>query len=305
MEGFVPLSALAAAAAAWLALDGRVSAVRHRGRVWQHLGRAGSSPAVLAVFDAAPPLASLAAALAEGEAGLPPVPGPAAARGALVAVGPAAGVALAVLGADPVLVPVGCAAAWFALFPWSASVARRRARAVARAVPDAYRSLSGCLAAGQTMTQAVAYVGRHGRGAVARAFARGSFELACGSSVERAVGEVAAGIDDPSAGLLACALAISQRTGAPLASLLERAAELVEGREGLEQLLATKTAQVRMSAAVVMALPVVLVCLLALISPDFRAGMQSPVGVGCLVFAAALDGCAVALMAKIVSGVGL
>lgn len=104
-------------------------------------------------------------------------------------------------------------------------------------------------------------------------------------------------------GLLSCALVISQRTGAPMAGLLERSAVLVEEREGLAGLLRTKTAQVRLSAAVVMVLPVLLVAILALISPDFRAGCATPVGAGCMAVAVVLDLCALAAMRRIMARV--
>lgn len=229
--------------------------------------------------------------------------GPLRARGALALAGPAAGMAVAFLGSSPPLFAVGLAAGYGGVLVAAASLRRRQARQVAKAIPDAYRSLAGSLGAGQTLSQAIGYVGRHCRGKVGEAFKQGSFELACGASVEEALDAVCGSIDDPSVGLLSCALLVSQRTGAPLAPLLERSAELVEDKEGLETLLHTKTAQVRFSAAVVMVLPLLLVGLLLLISPDFRAGIASPLGLGSLFVAALLDVGAIVIMRSLLRGV--
>lgn len=229
--------------------------------------------------------------------------GPLKARGALVLAGPMAGMAVAFLGSSGPLFAVGLAGGYGGVLLAASSLRRQQARQVAKAIPDAYRSLAGSLGAGQTLSQAIGYVGRHSRGKVGEAFKQGSFELACGASVEEALDVVCGSIDDPSVGLLSCALLVSQRTGAPLAPLLERSAELVEDKEGLETLLHTKTAQVRFSAAVVMVLPLLLVGLLLLISPDFRAGVASPIGLGSLFVAALLDLAAIAIMRSLLKGV--
>ena len=58
-----------------------------------------------------------------------------------------------------------------------------------------------------------------------------------------------------------------------------------------------------MSVRVVCLLPVVLVVILSLVSPDFRAGVVTPVGGGCVVLAAVLDGVAVFIIRRLLAGV--
>lgn len=296
--------ALAAGGACQLlaAGSGKVRVSAGRSPLGSALELMGAQPAVreLCAAEAVSPAVSwLSQVTWNGEDAL----GPLRARGVLVLTGPVAGMAAAFLGSSGPLFAVGLVAGYGGVLVAASSLRRSQSREVAEAIPDAYRSLAGSLGAGQTLSQAIGYVGRHSRGRVGEAFKQGSFELACGASVEEALDVVCGAIDDPSVGLLSCALRVSQRTGAPLAPLLERSAELVEDKEGLETLLHTKTAQVRFSAAVVMVLPLLLVGLLLLISPDFRAGVASPLGLGSLVVAALLDMGAIFIMRSLLRGV--
>ena len=178
--------------------------------------------------------------------------------------------------------------------------ARRARREVAAAMPGIYRTLSVALGSGQTLAQAVAYVGSHERGPAAGVFARMSLRLRCGVSTEDAVSELARELEVSGAELLAAALVISHRTGSPLRELLMRSARLAERQGEFERLLAVKTAQVRLSVRIVCTLPAAMVAILAIISPDFQSGLLTPVGMGCLVLAAALDALALVLIRRLV-----
>ena len=110
-------------------------------------------------------------------------------------------------------------------------------------------------------------------------------------------------LDVPGAKLLATALVISHRTGSPLRDLLMRSAVLAERQGEFERMLIVKTAQVRLSVRIVCLLPVVMIAILALISPDFQAGLLTPVGMGCVALASLLDGTALLLIRRLMSGV--
>ena len=47
----------------------------------------------------------------------------------------------------------------------------------------------------------------------------------------------------------------------------------------------------------------IMIAILALISPDFQAGLLTPVGVGCVALASLLDGTALILIRRLMSGV--
>ena len=183
------------------------------------------------------------------------------------------------------------------------SLRRRERQELLASMPGVYRTLSVALGSGQTLSQAVAYVGAHEHGEVARVFARMSLRLRCGASTEEAVDLLARELAAPGAELLATALVISHRTGSPLRDLLLRSAALAERQQEFERTLGVKTAQVRLSVRIVCLLPVVMMGLLALLSPDFQAGLLTPAGMGCVMVAALLDAVALLVIRRLMKGV--
>lgn len=190
-----------------------------------------------------------------------------------------------------------------ALYATERAGSAKDAKEVAAAMPGVYRTLSVALGSGQTLAQAVSYVAAHERGKVAEAFTHMSLRLRCGSSTEEAVGELTRELSAPGTELLATALVISHRTGSPLRDLLMRSAALAERQGEFERMLSVKTAQVRLSVRIVCLLPAVMLALLALISPDFQAGLLTPAGITCVALAALLDGAALLIIRHLLSGV--
>ena len=207
-------------------------------------------------------------------------------------------VALSVIG-----LVAGVAVGAVALLAWCSAREAARRRELARQVPDVFRSLAGALGAGRTLTQAISYVGSLGDGPLNREFARASLMVSCGTGATEAVGRVAKVTDAPGVELMVCALSVSARTGAPLQGLFLRSARLAERRFELERELTAKTAQVRLSARIVSALPVLLVAALVLVSPDYRAGVATPVGLGCVLVAALLDVVALSIIRRLMRSV--
>ena len=179
---------------------------------------------------------------------------------------------------------------------WASARERAWAAELSRQVPETFRSLAGALAAGRTLAQAISYVGATGKGPLQREFARASLRVSCGISPTEALSELAGRTKAPGVALMVTALAVSARTGAPLQGLFMRSARLV--RE-----LAAKTAQVRLSARIVSAMPALMVAALSLLSPDFREGLATPVGAGCVCVAAVLDAVALLIIRRLMRGV--
>lgn len=211
-----------------------------------------------------------------------------------------ASVLLALLLASPVAGLVGAGVALAAVSARDSAARRRRQREVRSAMPGVYRTLSVALGSGQTLAQAVAYVGAHERGPAAAVFSRMSLRLRCGVGTEEAVSLLARELEAPGVDLLAAALVISHRTGSPLRELLTRSARLAERQGEFERLLQVKTAQVRLSVRIVCLLPAVMIAVLALVSPDFQDGLLTPVGLGCVGVALALDGVALLIIRRLV-----
>lgn len=179
----------------------------------------------------------------------------------------------------------------------------RDARELAAEMPGVFRTLAVALGAGQTLAQAVEYVGGHERGPAAREFALTSLRMRCGMRAEDALELMANELDAPGVGLMVTALAISQRTGSPLRDLFQHSARMVERRQELEREMVVKTAQVRLSARIVCLLPLLLVVILSMISPDFQKGASTVMGMACLVVAALLDGVALLIMRRLARGI--
>ena len=78
---------------------------------------------------------------------------------------------------------------------------------------------------------------------------------------------------------------------------------MVEGKTELDRTLVTKTAQARLSARIVCVLPILMVAILSMLSPEFRGGVLAPQGMACLAVALVLDGIAVLLIRRLMGSV--
>lgn len=186
---------------------------------------------------------------------------------------------------------------------WDAALRRRRSLQLAKEMPDALRALALALSSGETLAQAIDYVGSHGKGPTTLAFSRVAMRLRCGDSVQEALVFLEDELNVPRMGLVITALMVSQRTGSPLRSLLQTSAELAEKQGDLERLLAVKTAQVRLSVRIVCLLPLVMVALLSLLSPDFKEGLRTAAGAGSVAVALMMDGLALVIVRRLMKGV--
>lgn len=169
-------------------------------------------------------------------------------------------------------------------------------------MPDIFRMLGMALAAGQTFSQAIAYVGQHQPGEAGKAFQKASLKLRCGSSISEVLNDMAHTLQAPGVKFLITALFISQRTGAPLKALFRQSAQLVEQQEKFKKLLSVKTAQARLSIRVVSSLPLVLISVLSCISLDFQKGITRPAGLISLGIAAFLDFIALMIIRSLLKG---
>jgi len=186
---------------------------------------------------------------------------------------------------------------------WHSSRQRARRRALVDEMPQVFRTLAMAIGSGETLTQAIEYVGVHEHGYAGQAFVQVALRLRCGASTEEAMTQLTRDLDAPGIGLLATALVIAQRTGSPLRGLFQSSAQLVERQGEYERMLAVKTAQVRLSVRIVCLLPVLLVCVLSLISVDFQQGLATVPGTACLLVAIAMDGVALVIIRHLMRGV--
>ena len=234
-------------------------------------------------------------------------------RGALVArksacalllmAGVVSSVLLGIAARSPIGLIVGTTASVASVPLWYSSHERRRERALIDEMPEIFRTLAMALGSGETLTQAIEYVGIHEQGYASQAFMQAALSLRCGASTEEAMEQLSRNLDAPGVGLLTTALVIAQRTGSPLRGLFQSSAKLVEQQGEYERMLSVKTAQVRLSVRIVCLMPLLLVGLLSLISRDFQQGLSTLPGVVSIVMAAAMDGCALLLIRHLMRGV--
>lgn len=197
-----------------------------------------------------------------------------------------------------------CTVSLMAAIPMVASVVvHKQYTRLCRDMPDVFRILGMGLSSGLSLTQAIGYVGVHKQGISGRAFQEAALRLRCGSSISDVLDDIATRLRAPGVKFLVTALSISQRTGSPLKDLFRRSAKLVEQQEQFKRLLMVKTAQVRLSVRVVSSLPVVLICVLSVLSVDFQKGLTRPAGIISLCIACVLDVLALFVISHLMKGV--
>lgn len=198
-------------------------------------------------------------------------------------------VACALLSGSLLGVPVGLAACGVGAAALLGGHERAQRGAATAQMPEVLRCLSAALGAGKSLPQAIAYVGTSLGEPMGSEFLRASFEIEGGRRVEDAVRSLCERVRAPGIELLGTALQVSQRTGSPLNDLFVRTARMVSSSVALRRELMVKTSQARLSSKVVVLMPALLVGILTLISPDYRAGLTTSAGGACLCVAALLD----------------
>lgn len=194
---------------------------------------------------------------------------------------------------------IGAGAPVIALAVAGGRAKKATARDVERAMPEAFGALSIALGSGHSLAQAMRYVGVHSREPVRSEFMRVGFAIDCGFSATEALDGLITRLSAPGLDMVALALKVSQRTGAPLKDLLEEAARLVGDRIELQRTLDVKTSQARMSARLVAGMPVAMIVFLTLLSSDFRKGVAIVSGAFCVLVALGLNAVAWLVIRKI------
>ena len=193
----------------------------------------------------------------------------------------------------------GAAAIAIALAVRAARRAREERQRIASAMPEAFAALAIALGSGHTLAQGMRFVGSHAEEPVRGEFLRVACAVDCGIPASDALDDLLARLPAPGLGLVSLALKVSQRTGAPLRGLLAEAAEMAGERIALMRQLDVKTSQARMSARLVALMPIAMVGALAAVSVDFRNGLATPVGAGCVAVALVLDASAWVIIRRI------
>ncbi|GAA1152570.1 type II secretion system F family protein [Nocardioides aquiterrae] len=162
-------------------------------------------------------------------------------------------------------------AALGAVGPWLYLGVRagRRRKAFAAAVPDTLQLMSGSLAAGLSLAQAVETVTREGSDPVAGEFRRALVETRLGVPLEDALEGVAERFDSDDLHWAVMAIRIQREVGGNLAELLDTVAATMREREYVRRQVATLSAEGKLSAWVLGCLPGVFFLYLLLTNRDY------------------------------------
>lgn len=146
---------------------------------------------------------------------------------------------------------------------------QRRRTAFALQLDETSQMLAGSLRAGYSFTQAMSMVGREAASPTAEEFARISNELRVGRSLSEAMEHTASRMRSDDFSWIAQAVAINREVGGNLADVLEGVSHTIRERAQLRRQVASLSAEGRLSAIILIALPFVIVAMLLVANPGY------------------------------------
>jgi tight adherence protein B len=163
---------------------------------------------------------------------------------------------------------VGLIAGWV---PFVILQRRRRKRQdqFLGSLPDTLQLMAGSLRAGYGVMQAIDSVAKESSGATAEEFGRVLTEARLGMPLEQALSDMAARIDNDDFRWVVLAINIQREVGGNLAELLDTVANVLREREMLRRQIKVLSAEGRLSAVILVGLPIFLAVYLILVRPEY------------------------------------
>lgn len=156
---------------------------------------------------------------------------------------------------------------------------RKRTRDFETQLPDVLNLLAGGLRTGWGLQQAIDLVVTEGDKPAADEFRRVQIEARLGVPIETSLQSMADRLDSDMFRWVVSAVAIQREVGGNLAEVLDNVAKSVRDRDALYRQVAALTAEGRISAIILTALPFVVAGGMFVVSPDYiRTGLSSPLG---------------------------
>ena len=185
--------------------------------------------------------------------------------------------------------------------PWSGWLAARRRRAFESELPSALDLVAGSLEAGAPLAHALELVASEGEGALAEEFERALAQHRLGRPLIEALEESAARVASRDFSWCTSAIRAQQEFGASLATVFRTLAEFMRWREEIRGEVRALTAEGRLSAWVLGALPFVVAGYFALANPGYLGVLfTSPVGLMLLAGAGVFMTIGIVWMSRIV-----
>jgi len=157
----------------------------------------------------------------------------------------------------------------------------RRQKAFADQLDDTLQLLAGGLRAGHSLLRAIDAVSQEAASPTAEEFARAVNETRLGRDLNDALDQTAVRMKSEDFSWVAQAIGIHREVGGDLGSVLDQVGATIRERNQIRRQVASLSAEGKMSAYVLMALPVVVIGILSLTSPSYIAQFgQSIYGFG-------------------------
>ena len=177
-----------------------------------------------------------------------------------------------------------------------------RRRAYDEQTGPALELIASSLKAGYSFLQAAGIVASESDPPMATEFKRLLKEVKMGVSLETALQDLAARIGTEDMELVVTAITIQRQVGGNLAEVLEKISHTIRERIRLKNELRALTAQGRLSAIIVIALPPVFTALVTMFNPEFMLPLiTEPVGRMMLIMAVAMQILGVIIIRRIVN----
>lgn len=167
-------------------------------------------------------------------------------------------------------VMLGCAATGL-LGPWGHLYYRkwRRLGEIHRQLPDALELIGRALRAGHALFVGMKMVGGEMRDPIAGEFQRGFDEISMGASVPESLTHLADRVELMDVKFFVTSVNIQRETGGNLAEIIDSLSRLIRKRFELKMKVSALSAEGRISAIVLISLPIGLAMVLHLVNPEY------------------------------------
>ncbi|MCM3688704.1 type II secretion system F family protein [Kocuria rosea] len=145
----------------------------------------------------------------------------------------------------------------------------RRKRIFADQLDNTLQLFSGSLRAGHSLLRAVDAVARESPAPTSEELARVVNETRLGMELDDSLDQTAKRMDSDDFSWVAQAIGIHREVGGDLAEVLDRVAGTIRERNQIKRQVKTLSAEGKMSAYILMALPVLIAGVLSIISPEY------------------------------------
>ena len=165
----------------------------------------------------------------------------------------------------------------------------KRRRLFAEQLPEALAQLSGSMRAGYSVAQSLDVVAKQMPWPMGDEILRVVREIQLGQSLNIAMAHLAERITNDDLVMVTSSIAIHQQVGGNLAEILDTVAETIRERVRIKREVQVLTAQQRISAYVLVALPIAVAVFLIIINPTYEMRLFTPGVTLCIPFGAGLS----------------